>query len=466
LRAVLLSIVALAGCADRPLDLPRAIDAAAAVDLAAADLSAPDLGQPDLGQPDLRAPADLAFEDLTSGDDAMTELCRGDGGTLLWAKQFTGPFNYPTGIALASTGLLVTGFYNSGSIGFGQGGLTGNPFNDYVYDVTLDVGTASASHPHQHDMQTWVFSDGSDGRVIIGSAAAVDGGSPASARDEDPDGNIRWQRDWAGSFASVVVTTDSQHDLILAVAPETPVDFGDGATGGAGQYLLVKLDATGTLIWHRPLDSSYEVPAMVSADGSGAVVVTQGFVNVAKTVAFRKYDADGNSQWTKTVPQASWCRAVAGAGGEVAYACNLGVTGMQLLIEALDAQGNSLWSRTLDGRAQSSGLAFDHRGNLVWSGPIFEAVDFGQGPLPPSGATGWYGVGVVKLDSSGHTLWSRYLSGPAMLLSGLGTAPLVLGADDSIYVASDYSGTLGLCGATVLPPPSMDKNTWVVKFAP
>jgi hypothetical protein len=99
----------------------------------------------------------------------------------------------------------------------------------------------------------------------------------------------------------------------------------------------------------------------------------------------------------------------------------------------------TLWARTFgDASAQEAmSVAIDASGNVLVTGTVAGAVDFGGGALPPGGASDAF---VLKLDPAGNHLWSRRFG-----LSGTATGvSIAVDAANDVIVAGDFDGEIDL----------------------
>ncbi|EYF06126.1 hypothetical protein [Chondromyces apiculatus] len=83
------------------------------------------------------------------------------------------------------------------------------------------------------------------------------------------------------------------------------------------------------------------------------------------------------------------------------------------LFVKLDTSGHPLWSRSFpEARAKLERLRIDDEGRLTLAGAAREILDFGDGPHPPIGESD---VFVARFDANGLILWSRRLGGDARI---------------------------------------------------
>ncbi len=246
----------------------------------------------------------------------------------------------------------------------------------------------------------------------------------------DYTGNIEWQQSLGGSLNDygygVIQTTDGGY----AVVGQSNSNDGDvsGNNGGADVW-VVKLNATGGIIWQNSYGGSLNENAtgIVQTSDGGYVVV--GFTtsndgdvsgnNGSSDVWVIKLTASGNLQWQNALGGTndefgSQIRQTAD-GGYVAigstYSGNGDVSGnngdADVWVVKLDAFGNFQWQnafggtvsdqgrdiiQTVDGRYAISGIVFSNDGDV-------------------SGSNGNGDAWLAKLDATGNLLWQSAFGG-------------------------------------------------------
>lgn len=154
-----------------------------------------------------------------------------------------------------------------------------------------------------------------DGAVFVtgGTTGTFDGqvnsgGSDAFVVKYDSDGNMVWARQ-VGTAAyddGYGVATDGDGAVLLAGA--TDAAFDGQVTSGGWDAVVVKLDASGEILWTRQFGSSEDDAARgVATDAAGNVFVagwTSGAIDGIPNLGSRdgfltKFDAAGTWQWTR-----------------------------------------------------------------------------------------------------------------------------------------------------------------------
>jgi hypothetical protein len=123
------------------------------------------------------------------------------------------------------------------------------------------------------------------------------------------------------------------------------------------------------------------------------------------------------------------------------------VTGMDLVsaggydlyvVKLAGATGNVLWAKRFGGTADDyiSSVAVDGSNNVYVLGSFQGQVDFGSGPLVPTGSTA---VFVLAIDQNGGFRWVRKLDGTNL---GAGAGAITADNAANVAVAGSYQGTL------------------------
>jgi Ig-like domain-containing protein len=184
--------------------------------------------------------------------------------------------------------------------------------------------------------------------------------------------------------------------------------FGDGS----GDYVLLKYNAAGDLLWTRTWSSpgSYRDAALaIALDGAGNIHVTGDSFDgdeFAWHAATLKYDADGNLLWSASYPtRTSVYDATRGlavdTAGNVYVGSTLGTNSGDFLVLKYNASGSLLWAATYDGGLGSTDflndLEVDTEGNV-----------FVVGTSPGADLD----IVTVKFNSSGVRQWVSRYNGP------------------------------------------------------
>jgi len=242
------------------------------------------------------------------------------------------------------------------------------------------------------------------GFIIAATAASSDGdvvgnqgGDDAWVVKLDGAGMIEWQRSLGGSGFEEAQSIDLTDDGGYIVAGWTSSVDGDvtDLNGGADLW-LVRLDATGQLIWQKCLGGS-------GVDEATAVITTSdgGFVVVGKTLS---NDGDVSGYH--------------GGGGD-------------FWVVKTNGQGDLLWQRTLGGSDYDvpASVLEDSAGDLIVVGRTHS--DDGDVTVAHGDADLW----VVRLSASGTLIAQRTLGGSSY--------------DDARSIAASIDGGFTLAGTTL-----------------
>ncbi|KPJ54443.1 hypothetical protein AMJ39_00370 [candidate division TA06 bacterium DG_24] len=183
---------------------------------------------------------------------------------------------------------------------------------------------------------------------------------------------------------------------------------------GAGQsdLWLIKTDAWGSTSW----STTFGGP---QTDGGRSVALTLdgGYIIAGNTTSFGegqtdiylvRTDADGHTVWTRPYggPQTETGRSVAPTldGGFVVtgYTESYGAELSDVVLIKVDANGDTVWTRTYGGSSYDSGES------------VAQTLDEGYivaGGTTTFGAGSW-DIYVIKTDSLGDTMWTRTYGGP------------------------------------------------------
>ncbi len=276
----------------------------------------------------------------------------------------------------------------------------------FTQTVEVNQNITFEYHSYASDYACKSISTTSGEGYVMGGGTS---GQTGSSRDvylmkTDANGNTQWENTFGGS-------ADDIANVVLSAPDGAYVLTGyktDSGTGNKDAY-LIKTDANGNLQWEKTFGSS-------SNDLANAMAVTPdgGYVLAGSTdrdgtndVYLIKTDANGNLQWEKTFggTGADWASAIlcTSDGGYVLAGSTYGedaASGDIYLIKT-DANGNTQWEKTLGG------------GDSDWANAIISAPDGGYvlaGGTRSRGA-GSNDVYLIKTDANGNMLWEKTFGG-------------------------------------------------------
>ncbi len=243
----------------------------------------------------------------------------------------------------------------------------------------------------------------------------------------DGGGNIQWQntysasgREWANS-----VRQTSDGGFIVAGGTD-PAPFG----GNDEQATLLKLDATGKIVWQQTFATAGGLMSDALETSGGFIAVAPAFSGAGpQDILVLKLDASGLIVWQKTY---------GGTGNDTPSAIQLtsdgyivagsttsfGAGGMDAWLLKLNFDGSVAWQRTYGGAGDDSASSVQ----LTSDGFIVggATVSFGS-----TGTDAW----VFNLDGVGNVLWQRrYDSGGTQ-----DDARAVRPTTDGGYIVASYA---------------------------
>jgi hypothetical protein len=299
-------------------------------------------------------PSTFTMSSGTGQDIFISKL--NSAGNFIWAKQFAGnSTNMGTSIAVDKSGNVYT---------------TGN----FLGTADFDPGIG-----------TYTF-------------AATAGTNDIFMSKLDVSGNFVWAKQMVGAIGAEdsrsIVLDNYDNLLITGVIQQGACDFDPSPTGtytltavNGYDIFVGKYTNNGDLIWVKQLGGSgqFEYGFSVAVDGSGNVYSTGYFQSTG--------DFDP------------------GAG---VYNLTASGTTQDAYISKLDASGNFVWAKQLDGTGSedSRSIAVDASGNVYSTGRFDGVLD-----MDPSASTytlntfGSSDIFVSKLDVSGNFVWGKQLGG-------------------------------------------------------
>ncbi len=287
---------------------------------------------------------------------------------------------------------------------------------------------------------------------------------PSGANDifvskSDASGNFIWAKKMGGPAMDqgYSISLDAAGNSYITGYFELTADFDPGpgvynlTSVGSMDIFVAKLDTAGNFEWAVSMGASgIDKGYSVSADAAGNVYATGYFVGTVDfdpsagtynlTAAdydgfISKLDPSGNLLWAKQINSNSYLYSfsvdIDGAGNVYttgsfagtgdfdpgAGVFNLTSSGnisMDIFILKLNAAGNFIWAKKMDGNGTDHGRSIhcDAFGNVYTSGNFSGSVDFDPGAgsfLLTSAAA--YDIFISKLDSAGNFIWAKKIGG-------------------------------------------------------
>ncbi len=208
---------------------------------------------------------------------------------------------------------------------------------------------------------------------------------------------VEWKMLFGGSLSEIARSIRQTDDGGYIVAGYSRSSDGDvGGNIGNWDYWILKLDASGSLVWETNLGGSDgDIASSVQQTGDGGYIVA-GRIN----------SSDGD---------------VGGNNGQQDY-----------WIVKLDIAGSMVWETNLGGSDDESAQAVQETtdGGYVAAGSSYSS----DGDV--NGNKGEEDCWIIKLDGSGDLLWEKNLGG-----SGIDAANSIQETSDGGYVVAGYSSS-------------------------
>ncbi len=286
-------------------------------------------------------------------------------------------------------------------------------------------------------------------------------------------GDVIWAKDIKSGIYSVVIqsiATDGSGNIYLVG------DFSGNTLSigsftyttsvGGGSFFLIKLDASGNVVWVKSKTNSFSAGINdVATDKSGNVYITGsldssvlfGSDNLTHTGMFdiflAKYSSSGNELWARnsfTSQSNAWDESNSVATDDLGNVYitgsfssstltlgNINITGLSpsdVFLAKYSSAGNILWVKGsqggLSGVAVSEVVTTNSFGKVFITG-YFHSIptSFGAFTLTP---TGMSNVFIVEYDESGNEIWAKQSDGSGSALEG---ASLTGDYDGNIFLS-------------------------------
>jgi len=266
-------------------------------------------------------------------------------GDLVWEKTFGGSGRDEAESVQQTTdgGFIVAGYTKS----YGSGGedawlIKTNSEGDLVWEKTFGGSGEDQAHAVQ---QT---TDG--GFIVAGDTSSYgSGGEDAWLIKTNSEGDLVWEKTFGGSGA----------DRVLAAQQTTDGGFIIAGAGGTASYgaggddaWLIKTDSEGDMVWEKNFEGSFE--SVIQAVDGGYICA--GYVNLhgdSSDASLVKIDSDGNMIWAKIFSNRNNDQAMAVHQTKDDGYIITGSTGVGSIVDIwlikTDSAGNEIWNNTYGG---------------------------------------------------------------------------------------------------------------------
>jgi len=246
----------------------------------------------------------------------------------------------------------------------------------------------------------------------------------------DATGNLLWQSALGGSeYEGAHSIKETSDGGFILVGYSTSIDGQVTNNHGANDIWLVKLDGQGNLLWQRSLGGSYEdigmsivelsstdiVVAAMSSSLDGDVTGNHGFADFW----IIKLDATGNIIWENSfggsLTDRPYCIIEVNNGDLVITGSTKSNDGdvsgnhgdHDVWLIKIDDSGNLIWQKTFGGSDQDVGISID--GTADGGCVIAGHTSSNDGDV--TGNYGYSDIWVIKLDTIGNMEWQKNYGG-------------------------------------------------------
>lgn len=279
----------------------------------------------------------------------------------------------------------------------------------------------------------------SNGNAYVAGVYNIDGGNNnATLIKYNQNGVYQWNLTWGGQFTDEAnsVCVDSLNNIYLAGFTKSL-----GTDIFNGDAFVAKYDSSGMLIWNRTWGGSeYDYASAVYVDSNENVHVvctTSSYGAGSSDVAYLRYNSTGflesaliwggtGSDRGRAIEEDSEHNFI--ISGETT---SFGMGNADAFVLFLDTAGTLLWNTTwgtgtLD---RAYNLALDSNDNIYLAGWTYY-------PDPLMSSVGIYDISyiLVKIDSDGNALWSRWWGSSEYQDFGTGVA---IDSNDNIYFVGE-----------------------------
>jgi hypothetical protein len=331
-----------------------------------------------------------------------TAAMAGEPPDSLWSRTFGGSNEEECNSVQQTTdgGYILVGFTSSYGAGLTDVWLVKvNANGDTLWTRTFGGSDYDGGNSVQ---QT------SDGGYILGgsNSSYAPGGGDFWLLKVNANGDTLWTRTYGGSAPDECYSVQQTTDGGYVLAGRT-CSYG----AGADDFWLVRTDANGDTLWTRTFGgSSSDYCRSVQQTSDGGYILggwTQSYGAGSRDFWLVKTDSNGDSLWSRTFGGSSQdeCNSVQQTtdGGYVlgGRTDSYGAGGRDFWLVKTDSNGDTLWTRTYGGSSSE------------WCRSVQQTADDGYilGGDTDSYGVGDRDFWLVKVNANGNTLWTRTFGG-------------------------------------------------------
>lgn len=260
-----------------------------------------------------------------------------------------------------------------------------------------------------------------DPNVFQGSNIASNGSYDIYVSKLDAAGNNVWVRRIGGTQAdqSRSLVVDGLGNVIVAGTFTGTVDFDPGSgivnltSAGGNDGFILKLDSNGNFIW------------VVQVGGTG----NDTMLGLATDVSGNLYSTGGFASPTVDFDPGTGVFNLTSSGGYDSF------------VQKLDASGNFVWAKAVEGSNDAAGwaVAVDGGGNVYTGGLFNGTVDLDPSSSVTISATsaGGYDGYIQKLTSNGDYVWAQHMQ----CTQNFFIRDILVNGLNQTYVTGEFQGT-------------------------
>ncbi|HEX4851439.1 MAG TPA: hypothetical protein VFV08_11565, partial [Puia sp.] len=413
------------------------------------------------------------------------QICYGtDNGD--WAKSIQ---------QTSDGGYIVAGT----SVGGNNGDVTGHHGNPSVGDIWIvkidgrgKIEWQKSLGGNDSEDGAFILQTADGGYLVAGSAASRSceltgnhGGLDFWVVKLNSKGDILWQKMYGGSQEDLALALSATTDGGFLIAGHTLSNDGD-VKGNHGDMdcWIIKIDATGNLLWQKCLGGSKgdQANSIQSTPDGGCIVAGWEYSNDGNVSGNHgggdywlvKLDQSGNIQWQKTyggtaLDEAWSVKATTDGGyivagfsgsydGDVVGKRPSGPGDYDIWIVKVNSSGNIQWKKCYGGTANESGYCIQ----LTPDGGYVVAGSSSSSNYDLNCNSGNVDAWIFKIDNVGNVQWQKSIGG-----NNRDEANFVQPLSDGTFIVAGYTTSPDIGGYhTPGPGPTDINDYWVIKLNP